>query len=162
MADIPRRRSLLEWPTGASKTQQSHLTTRLLSRTCFSIPAFVRGSDFPPIPLSVTVGMLYSLHDLIFVSREEWPMDTEPQESSLTSTWLLTQRLDLALTCLLFIVALHISLVPGPTSLASSMYTSTDSSSCHCSRPSLYMVSWSSSSNMSPSLVSSLPSSSLP
>ena len=67
------------------------LNHTLIVKDVFCIPAFVRGSDFPPIiPLSVTVGMLYSLHDLIFVSREEWPIDTEPQESSLTSSWLLT------------------------------------------------------------------------
>ena len=50
------------------------------------MPAWVNGSVFPPIPLSVTVDIRYSLQDLMLVSNEEWPMDTEPQESSLTST----------------------------------------------------------------------------
>ena len=35
------------------------------------MPAFVRGSVFPPIPFRVTEGMRYSLHVFIFDSKVE-------------------------------------------------------------------------------------------
>ena len=58
-------------------------------------------------------------------------MDTDPQESSLASTRLVTYFPLSTLWCLLLMIALHISLVPGSINLASSMKTSTGSSSCH-------------------------------
>ncbi len=63
----------------------------------FQDPAFVRGSVFPPIPFKVTEGMRYSLHVFIFDSKVEWPMETDPQESSLASTRLVTYCLFSAL-----------------------------------------------------------------
>ncbi len=85
------------------------------------MPTFVSGSVFPPIPLRMTVGTLYSLHDLISVSKDECPMETEPQESSLTSTWVFEYLPDSEFRRLLFKRALQISLVPGFINLASSM-----------------------------------------
>jgi hypothetical protein len=95
------------------------------------MPALVKGSVFPPIPFKVTVETRYSLHVLISESKVEWPMDTDPQESSLASTRLVTYFPLSTLWCLLLMIALHISLVPGSINLASSMKTSTGSSSCH-------------------------------
>ena len=54
------------------------------------MPAFVKGSVLPPIPFKVTEGMRYSLNVFIFDSKVEWPMETDPQESSFASTRLVT------------------------------------------------------------------------
>ena len=80
--------------------------------TWVSIPALVIGWVRPPIPFSVTIGMLYCEQGLIDGKYLECAKETEPQESNLISLIVLT-ILKLSFLCLILKFALLISVEPG-------------------------------------------------
>ncbi len=72
-------------------------------------------------------GMLYSLHGFMSIKNWEWDSETDPQESSLVSLHF-EDKTPFAFLLQIKAAALQMFLVPGPMSLASSMYTSTTAS----------------------------------
>jgi hypothetical protein len=87
-----------------------------------STPASVIGWVLPPIPFSVTTGMLYSMHGLTFIKYLECAKETDPQESSFTSLIQLI-KFDLSFWNLMLKFALLISLVPGDINHSSETYS---------------------------------------
>ncbi len=79
------------------------------------------------MPLSVTTGILYPLHGFMSVKNWEWDSETDPQESSLAS-FHFGDKTPFVFLLHIKAAALQMFLVPGPMSLASSMYTSTTAS----------------------------------
>jgi hypothetical protein len=90
------------------------------------------GEVLPPIPFNDTIGMPYSLQDLILVKYFGCARDTEPQESNLNSHLLLIKE-PLSPLYLILKLALLISFEPGEINRSSDMKKSLHSecSSCH-------------------------------
>ena len=121
IVDSPRSNISCAFPTGVSNTYHKNFTHFFCGVTCVNTPASVIGCVFPPIPFNVTTGILYSLHDLMFVKYLECAKETEPQESSFTSLMQLT-NLDLSFWNLILKFALLISLFPGDINHSSEIY----------------------------------------